>query len=417
MVAPLHGGRGVQATHLRRTNERLVLQCLRRTGEASKADLARATHLTSAAVGGIIADLERMGLIETVGKRQGARGQPATLIKLNPTGAFGIGVRLDRTAIETALVDFTGSVLHRKMHDTVLPAPEEAIALILRDIEDMRRIPSPQHRSRIAGIGLAQPYNLEAWLSELDLPAELFRRWRDVDLRAELEREVNLPVTVENDGNAATIAELFHGLGHAHDDFLYLYIGAAIGGGVVIGGDCLTGSRGNGGDVAVMLVPPSRLASAGANRAGHDILLSRASLKALDRHLKHHGQAVTGMVARQEAVAKGGVAVREWLDDCVDALVPAILSASAILDVPMVVIDSDLGQSLLDPLVPLLKAQLASHVPEARQAPEVVVGSFGADAGAIGAATIPMFFSFAPRASTLARAGLDREVSDHVPLV
>jgi predicted NBD/HSP70 family sugar kinase len=417
VVAPLNGGRGVQAAHLRRTNERLVLQCLRRTGEASKADLARATHLTSAAVGGIITDLERMGLIETVGKRQGARGQPATLMKLNPTGAYGIGVRLDRAAIETALVDFTGSVLDRRMHDTVLPAPEDAIALILGDITKMlSRLPA-HHRSRIAGIGLAQPFNLEAWLSELDLPAELFRRWRDVDLRHELERELHLSVTVENDGNAATIAELFHGLGQAHDDFLYLYIGAAIGGGVVIGGDCLTGSRGNGGDVAMMLVPPSRLASAAPPRGAHDILISRASLKAMDRHLKVHGQTITGMATRKAAVEARAFAVSEWLDDCVDALIPAILNASALLDAPLVVIDSDLGPSLLDTLVPKVKNALATHVPEARQAPDVVAGTFGPDAGAIGAATIPMFFSFAPRASTLARSSLDREGTDHVALV
>ena len=109
-----HIGQGSNSANVRRYNERLLLQALRRTEPASKADLARLANLTSTAVGSIIASLGEAGLIEFTGRRlEGQRGQPASLIRLDPRGAFGIGVRLDRTSIETVLVNFAGEVLAR----------------------------------------------------------------------------------------------------------------------------------------------------------------------------------------------------------------------------------------------------------------------------------------------------------------
>ena len=131
-------GQGSNSVQLRRYNERLVLQVLRRVGEASKADLARLAQLTNAAIGGIIHELADAGMIETLGKRHsGGRGQPATMLRIAASGAFGFGVRLDRTSIETVLADFSGRIIGRRSHDRILPAPEEAVALVGKDIEDL----------------------------------------------------------------------------------------------------------------------------------------------------------------------------------------------------------------------------------------------------------------------------------------
>ncbi len=92
-----HLGQGSNSANVRRYNERLLLKTLRRAGSASKADLARLANLTGTAVGSIIASLAEAKLIEFAGRRaEGQRGQPASLIRLDPRGAFGIGVRLDR---------------------------------------------------------------------------------------------------------------------------------------------------------------------------------------------------------------------------------------------------------------------------------------------------------------------------------
>ena len=149
----LGNGRGSNSAQLRRYNERLVLQRLRRAGEASKADLARSADLTNTAIGAIIEKLVELGLIEAVGKRHaGGRGQPATMLRAKADGAYGIGVRLDRRSMETILIDFGGRVLARRDYDMVLPAPEEALAIVLRDIDELLATLDAQERPRFAGM-------------------------------------------------------------------------------------------------------------------------------------------------------------------------------------------------------------------------------------------------------------------------
>ncbi|WP_232519360.1 ROK family transcriptional regulator [Caballeronia insecticola] len=407
-------GRGSNSASVRRYNERLLLQALRRTEPASKADLARHANLTSTAVGTIIESLGKAGLIEYSGRRlDGQRGQPASLIRLDPRGAFGIGVRLDRTGIETVLVNFAGDVLARSALDTVLPEPSAVLQIVQRDIHKMLGLLSEAERERLTGVGIAQPFNLGSWLRELALPAETFRAWDQTDFADELSRALSLPVFSENDGNAAATAELFYGHGRRCDDFVYLFLGSAIGGGIAINGDCLRGTSGNAGDIGVIPVPPSRLPSAPQPSGPWDILLSRASLNALVRHLNYCGAAADNRVDLQACIESRLPAVDEWIDDCIEALAPALRATLCVLDVPMVVIDSDIDGGLLDKLVKRLAATLAANAPEARGTPTLVRGTFGPDAGAIGAATLPMFFNFSPRAAGLRHAGTKTQEVNH----
>jgi len=394
-------GRGTNSINLRLYNERTLLQRLRRAGEASKADLARWAQLTNTAVGSIVQTLEESHLIEAAGRRQeGQRGQPAGLYRINPEGAYGIGVRLDRTSIETVLIDLGGRILAREAHDLLLPHPDEALALVRKSVARVLGVLDGAQRHRLMGVGLAQPYNLGSWLRELDLKAD-FRIWDDVDFGAMLSQAVSQPVFKENDGNAAAIAELFFGVGREENDFLYVFIGAALGAGAVIGGESLRGSSGNAADLGLMPVLPSRLASAPPPDRKWDILLSRASLNALTRHLRHNGLPVRNHDDLETHVKSGSREVDEWLDDCVDALVPSLRASLAVLDLPAVVIDCDIDNGLVDELLRRVDVGLRQIAPEARQTPRLMRGSFGANAGAVGAASLPMFFSFSPRADVL----------------
>ncbi|RDJ99609.1 ROK family transcriptional regulator [Paraburkholderia lacunae] len=411
-----HVGRGSNSVNVRRYNERLLLQALRRTQPASKADLARQANLTGTAVGTIVATLDNAGLIEFTGRRiEGKRGQPASLIRLAPGGAFGIGVRLDRTSIETVLVNFAGEVLARSGHDRVLPHPREVLEMVTGDIHAMLQRLSSHERARLAGVGVAQPFNLGSWLRELGLPMQTFCAWDEFDFASELGSALALPVFSENDGNAAAIAELFYGCGRQSDDFIYLFLGPAIGGGIAVDGDCLRGVSGNAGDIGVMPVPPSRLPSAPQPAGQADILLARASLNALARHLRYCGESVETRADLEACIARRPPAFDEWLDDCVEALAPALRAMLCVLDVPMVVLDADVDAGLIDALMKRLSTALALSAPEARGTPELMRGTFGSDAGAIGAATLPMFFNFSPRAGILKGAGAELQEVNHAP--
>ncbi len=395
-------GQGSNSVHVRQFNERVILAALRRMGEASKADIARHASLTNNAAGVIVRELERAGLIQEKGKkRDGGRGQPATMLTLDPEGAYGIGVRIDRRSIETVLVDFAGQPINRRLHTMNLPPPPRAIDMIAHDIATLIGQLPLSARDRLAGVGVAAPYNLGSWLEKLDMPAAQFREWDDFDIASALKAATGLDVVAENDGTAAAVAELFYGHGRKYDDFLYLFIGPAIGGGVVLAGQYMRGASGNAGDVAMMPVAPSRLASAPITTRATDILLSRASINALVRHLRFRGADIAGLADLASTTAAMPEAVNEWVEDCVDALISPLLAAVSILDVPVVVIDSDLDRSILDEIINWLQWRLTEAMPEARNAPKLMRGSFGEDAGAIGAASLPLHLNFSPFAAIL----------------
>lgn len=398
-------GQGSNSVNLRLFHERIILTALRRLGQASKAELARYASLTNNTAGVIVRELEAQQLIRTGGKRAGQRGQPATLLSLDADGAHAIGVKVGRRSLDAILVDFCGQVLERRHRERAFPLPEEAVALLLEDIEALRRVvPSGAHR-RLAGLGVATPYHMGSWRRELDIPVAAYRAWNGFDLAGRLATETDLPVFGENEGTAAAVAELFQGHGRELDDFLYVFIGAAIGGGVILDGNYLRGAAGNAGDIGLMPVPPSALASAPQPTRTFDILLTRASINSLIRHLRHAGVIVAGRPDLDAACDRHRELAQEWLEDCAQALIAPLLSAACILDVDVVVLDGDLPPLLTAELVERVRALLAAEAPEARPVPDVRRGTVGREAAALGAAILPLHLNFSPSSEVLLGQG------------
>jgi predicted NBD/HSP70 family sugar kinase len=396
-------GQGSNSVQVRLFNERVILAALRKLGQASKADLARYAQLTSNTAGVIVRELQAQKLVRSDGKRSGLRGQPATLLSLNAEGAYSIGIKIGRRSLDTLLVDFCGRVLERHHHERAFPMPEEAMRLVLADVGALREaIPSPA-AARLAGIGVATPYHLGSWRRELDIPSAAATAWEDFAIAERLAAATGLAVFHENDGTAAAVAELFQGHGRTLDDFLHVFIGTAIGGGVILNGNYHRGASGNAGDIGLMPVAPSRLTTAPRPNGPYDILLTRASISSLIRHLRGSGVPVARRAELDAAIAAHPVLVQEWLEDAVDALVAPLLAAACVLDIQAIVLDGDLPQALVTDLVERLRRALPDAAPEAREVPELRLGTTGREAAAIGAAILPLHLNFSPTSEILAR--------------
>ncbi len=388
-------GQGSNASATRRFNERVVLAMLRRLDQASKADLARHARLTQNAAGQIVRGLEERDLVRSHGKQTGRRGQPPTMLKLNPQGAYGIGVKVGRRSLDALLVDFAGEVLDARRVERTFAPPKATLAFVAESLDALYyALPLPA-RARVAGLGLATPYDMGAWGRELGMPKAVCAAWDGFDLQAAVADLTVLPVCHENDGTAATVAELFKGLGTRRDDFVYVFIGGALGGGVVQGGDYLSGPRANAGDFGLITVPPSTLASAPKSDAP-TVLFGRASINALVRHLEADGALVPDQAALDALAGASGPVYRAWQADAVDALAVPLLTAARILDTPLVVVDGALPAGTLDRLIRDLRVALLAASPEARPPPEIVRGTVGRRAAALGAAILPMHLHFRP---------------------
>jgi predicted NBD/HSP70 family sugar kinase len=361
--------------------------------------LARVTGLTPQALAGIISRLEKKGLIAREGKRYGGVGQPSTLYAIRAEGAFSLGIKIGRRTLDIILSDFNGKIRGRTQHEYEFPMPEQVFEWIEEDITALSDKVDKNLRQRIIGIGVVAPFFLGSWQEELGILHEQMSSWDDIDICREIETRFPYPIFFENDASAAAIAELVFGSGQRYDNFLHIFIGTFIGGGVILNGSFHPGVHGNAGAIASMPVPPSRLGTSGVQGGQYVQLLSRASLNALQCHLRANGAKIDSLSEMRDALngTDGSRAcVQEWMEDAAEAIAYAILSAISILDFEAVIIDGDLPHYLVGELIEIVRQRLSDIKAEGVIKPELILGAIGSNARALGGAILPFYSIYAP---------------------
>lgn len=404
-------GKGSNSAGLRRYNERVVMTALRNMGSASKSELAKVVNLTPQAVTRIIDELDRVGLVSRRGRRLGGKGQPSIMYSIDPQGAYSIGVKVGRSDLEMLLMDFGGEVIARVSHPYDVPEPSFLLPQIKNGIEELSGRVPPGDRAKLFGVGIAMPWFMGAWTREIEMSDTLAQEWNDINFEEAVEQLTDLPVFFENDCSAAAIAELLFGQGATISNFLYVFIGTFVGGGLVMQGKLETGSHGNAGALASMPVPPSKLGSVPPPHGAFEALLNRASLFVLRRHLAANGVQLNRVAHLHTVIDEARPFVQEWLDDCADALVFAMLSAVGVLDTEAVVIDGHLPNFLVDELVAMVRRRIQAQSPSGVFQPQILRGSVGANAVAYGGAILPFYASFVPDKGVLLKGGVPARVA------
>ena len=311
------------------------------------------------------------------------------------------GVDVGGTKILGGVVDEDGTVVEELRvisPATDVAAIEDAITSVITQLSA---------RHQVAAVGIGAAGYIDKSRSVVMFAPNL--AWRDLDLRAEIEARVALPVVVENDANAAAWGEFRFGAGEDVDDLLLITVGTGVGGGVVLDGRLHRGGFGVGGEVGHMrVVPDGALCGCG----NHGCLEAYGSGTALGC-----GTAVV-RVARA-AAAGGSLLARTVLDraggdpglingpmitECAQAGDPfaieqladlgrwlgeGVASLAAVLDPAVVVVGggvSAAGDLLLEPIRAAFARELTGrgHRPLAK----VRLARLGNRAGLIGAADL-----------------------------
>ncbi|TPI11591.1 ROK family protein [Mesorhizobium sp. B4-1-3] len=394
-------GKGSNSVKVRHYNERFVLDAIRRLKEASKSDLARAAHLTPAAVADIVDGLEQAGFIKQVGKRFGQRGSPSILYRLAPERIYSVGIKIGRRALEAVLVDFAGEVRARASHEYRHPDPDLVRRAGNTSLANFEVLVDGLDDASIVGVGIASPYFLGGWSEELGFPDDLGDRWEAIDLMTFFATPGKVPVFIENDATSAALAELVQGAGARFHDFMHISIDTFVGGGLVQSGKVHTGPHGNSAALGPLPVSPSSLDSVAAKPARYQSLLHRASIYVLVNHLKSRGIEISRVRELDPMPPGAREPLFEWIEDCANALVEAIIAITSVIDIEAIVLDSILPRSIHLELL----AKVQNHFNRVSAigivAPEIVSGQFGPEASPIGAAMLPFSALLAPDSSVL----------------
>jgi glucokinase len=141
-----------------------------------------------------------------------------------------IGVDVGGTKILAGVIDADGKVQRRRERKTSLRSEEHLIAELEAAVEDLLD-------ESIAAIGFGLPSRIDSKTgvvqASVNIPLE------DVPLRDLLQERFDMTVEIENDGNAATLAESRAGAGREAENLVMLTLGTGCGGGVVIDGKLL----------------------------------------------------------------------------------------------------------------------------------------------------------------------------------
>ena len=243
--------RGSNHVGMRQYNERVVLQALRLHGSLPKAELARQTGLTAQTIGLITTRLEEDGLIVRDAPVRGRIGQPSVPLRLNPDGAFSIGIKVGRRSTDWLLVDFAGQVRERLSLTYAFPDAAQLLPALGENLRQLSAGLGPL-AERLVGVGVAAPFVMGGWHRLLGLSDAQAQAWNDIDLAREVQAMTDLPVSFARDTAAATVAELVAGRGRTMRSFLYVFVDTFIGGGLVIGSHLHAGLSGNAGAVGSM---------------------------------------------------------------------------------------------------------------------------------------------------------------------
>jgi predicted NBD/HSP70 family sugar kinase len=238
--------------HARSHNRSLVLQTLYRSGERSRADLARETGLTRVTISDLVAELLAEGLVIELGQRESARpGKPAVLLDIDRTAHQIVGVDLsDHDRFRGAVMDLDGELLASaevslEEGDGESATGETAVAKVRALVQQLVAAAT----APILGIGVGSPGVVDLTGTILTAPN---LGWTDVRLQDDLHRLTGLPVVVANDANAAVLAE--HSYGGATGDMMLIRVGHGIGAGLIIAGTLVYGSHFAAGEIGQVMV-------------------------------------------------------------------------------------------------------------------------------------------------------------------
>lgn len=380
---PMDISGGANQVGVRAYNERLVLSLVRRHGALSKADIARLCGLSAQTVSVIMRSLEKDGLLIRGERLRGKVGQPSTPMRLNPDAVFSFGVKIGRRSVDLVLMDFVGRIRLKLRRTYPYPLPEWILPFVIDGIAELESQLSPLERERIAGVGIAAPFELWNWAQEVGAPPIEMERWRGVDIRSQIAEGVSYPVFLQNDATSACGAELVFGAGQNYPDFLYVFIGSFIGGGVVLNSALFSGKTGTAGAIGPLPVQ---------GQDGNTVqLLKIASIFVLENMLRERGIDPRPLWFSPDEWIDFGEPLESWIRKTAAALAQAVIAAASIIDFSSVIIDGGFPDWVRARIVAATQAALKHHDLQGVTMPEIVKGAVGSQARAIGGASLPLF--------------------------
>jgi glucokinase len=289
-----------------------------------------------------------------------------------------IGVDVGGTKMNAALVRRDGRFEGAVTRPTPQASQEEFLAGLEAIVEEVR-----DGDAAALGLGLPSTIDQRAGrvVSSVNIPLA------DVDVRSRMRERFGLPVGLDNDANAAAIAEWKFGAGRGSSDMIMLTLGTGIGGGLILGGRPFRGASGAGAELGHIVIDyDGPECGGGCDGRGH--LETLASGRAADEAAQRlYGGDAAGAELVQ-AARDGDSAAVEALAEIGARLGSGIASLVNIFEPELVVIGGGFGQAGEFVIGPARDVVTREALPPGRETVRIVPAELGPRAGLVGAGLV-----------------------------
>ncbi|PSL02202.1 putative NBD/HSP70 family sugar kinase [Haloactinopolyspora alba] len=353
-----------------------ILELLASGRVSSRTDIARELGLAASTVSLRVQELIDAGLVVESGSGRSTGGRRPKVLRIDPDAGHVLAADLGGHHVRFARLDLLGN----------LQAVEE-IAIDVADgpevvLDQMSAQLTAMHEAAggvLRGVAACLPGPVDAAAGCVDSPSRM-PGWHRFPVRERLAERFGVPCVVDNDANLMALAEHRNLPGARHS--LLVKAGAAIGCGLIIGGDIYRGGTGAAGDITHVRVAAAGDRACSCGNVG--CLETIASGSALVRSLRENGHdvatttdvvraAMDGEPLATTTVRRAGRSLGETLSPVVNFVNPDAVFLAGLL-------------STVEPFVAAVRSQLYEGChPLATRDLQIVQAGTGADAGVIGA--------------------------------
>ena len=358
---------------IRAMNEQLLLRHIRQLRQCSRAELSRLSGLSKPTVSLALANVERSGLVREAGQRTGGPGRSAVLYEIRPEAGYVLGLDIGQQFLRGALADLTGAVVAAAEVRSRAAAASGRVAELIGLADDLCAAAGIS-RSRVTQTVIGSPGVYDPRRNVIVLAGGI-AGWGRPAVLAGLRAAFGEHVVIENDVDAATLAEREHGHGRDVGTFAFVWVGSGIGMGLVIDGKLHRGGHGAAGEIAYMPISAEQGTDPqDARRRG--TLEAAGSAAAVVRAARRAG--MRGPVSARRvfaAAAAGDPRAVTVVAGEAELVARAVCAIVAVVDPELVVLGGGIGQA--PGFAAAVAAQLRRLAPVM---PQVRVSALGTEA-------------------------------------
>ncbi|MDR1077468.1 MAG: ROK family transcriptional regulator [Propionibacteriaceae bacterium] len=391
-----------------------ILGLLGSRGPMTRAELAAALRVSAASITQASKDLMARGMVLELGQIASAGGRPARPLSLVGSSGRIVGVKVTATHLAVVAAGLDGTVWQAESvpFEATRPDALDQAARSLGAILD--GVDQP-----VLGVGVGIPGAVDSLESGVaDSPTIGLH---NAQVGAALRQRLGLPVLVENDVNALTVAEQVYGVGRAHSTYLVITIGRGIGCGIVIDGQVYRGSGGGAGEIGHIPMVEDGADCPYGHAGCLESLIGSSGLMRQARQLGL-GQVVDGSTSfdrEREAIrrlaeaARRDPAVAEGLFGWAGGWLGSAVAGAVNLLNPEVVVVLGEGSEQWDLWQPGFETAFRSKLMDSRRSIPYLVEAWDEDKWALGAAALVIATSFDRDGATGYQGELVRERLSH----